>query len=135
MFGRSIVGNGIGNITSKPPAPPSVFEPVAIMSKESTTSKIGDTECIEYLRDRKNSLNKFIITLSSIFSTANTLFSGKTSAEQLGKSHKLLLSQIIALDDDIRLEETAIDLLLQERYTAGGRRKSNRRRTKRNRRY
>ena len=128
---RRILGNGNGNITSKPP----VENPEAIMSKESTTSKIGDTECIEYLRDRKNSLNKFIITLSSIFSTANTLFSGKTSAEQLGKSHKLLLSQIIALDDDIRLEETAIDLLLQERYTAGGRRKSNRRRTKRNRRY
>ena len=131
MFMRRILGNGNGNITSKPP----VENPEAIMSKESTTSKIGDTECIEYLRDRKNSLNKFIITLSSIFSTANTLFSGKTSAEQLGKSHKLLLSQIIALDDDIRLEETAIDLLLQERYTAGGRRKSNRRRTKRNRRY
>ena len=128
---RRILGNGNGNITSKPP----VENPEAIMSKESTTSKIGDTECIEYLRDRKNSLNKFIITLSSIFSTANTLFSGKTSAEQLGKSHKLLLSQIIALDDDIRSEETAIDLLLQERYTAGGRRKSNRRRTKRNRRY
>ena len=131
MFMRRILGNGNGNITSKPP----VENPEAIMSKESTTSKIGDTECIEYLRDRKNSLNKFIITLSSIFSTANTLFSGKTSAEQLGKSHKLLLSQIIALDDDIRLEETVIDLLLQERYTAGGRRKSNRRRTKRNRRY
>ena len=131
MFMRRILGNGNGNITSKPP----VENPEAIMSKESTTSKIGDTECIEYLRDRKNSLNKFIITLSSIFSTANTLFSGKTSAEQLGKSHKLLLSQIIALDDDIRSEETAIDLLLQERYTAGGRRKSNRRRTKRNRRY
>ena len=131
MFMRRILGNGNGNITSKPP----VENPEAIMSKESTTSKIGDKECIEYLRDRKNSLNKFIITLSSIFSTANTLFSGKTSAEQLGKSHKLLLSQIIALDDDIRSEETAIDLLLQERYTAGGRRKSNRRRTKRNRRY
>ena len=105
------------------------------MSKESTTSKIDYTKCIEYLSDRKDNLHNFNKTLSSIFSTANKLFSGKTSPEQLGKSHEFLLSQIIELYDEIQLEEMAIDLLLQESYTGGGRRKSNRRRTKHNRRY
>ena len=132
MFMRRILGNGNGNITSKPP----VKNPEAIMSKELTTSKIGDAECIEYLRDRKNNLNSFNKTLNSILSTVNTLLEGKQrSIYQIYEVHKILLSQIIKLYDDIELEELAIDLLLQERYTAGGRRKSNRRRTKRNRRH
>ena len=109
--------------------------PGASMIEKSTTSKIDDTECIQSLRNTKDKLNKFNETLLSIRSTVNTLLEAYRTREQLYESRRKLHLQITELYNDMLIEETLIGTLLSERYTAGGRRKSNRRRTKRNRRH
>ena len=116
-----------GNKTSK--------KPVTITREKSTTSKSDNTECIQHLRNTKNKLNNFNKTLLSIRSTVNTLLEDSKTIEQLVESRRNLHLQITELYNDMQLEETLIATLLPESSKAGRRHKSNRRRTKHNRRY
>ena len=116
-----------GNKTSK--------KPVTITREKSTTSKSGITECIQHLRNTKNKLNNFNKTLLSIRSNVNTLLEDSKTIEQLVESRKNLHLEITELYNDMQLEETLITTLLPESSKAGRRHKSNRRRTKHNRRY
>ena len=116
-----------GNKTSK--------KPVTITREKSTTSKSDNTECIQHLRNTKNKLNNFNKTLLSIRSTVNTLLEDSKTIEQLVESRKNLHLEITELYNDMQLEETLITTLLPESSKAGRRHKSNRRRTKHNRRY
>ena len=109
--------------------------PGASMIEKSTTSKSDVTECIQHLRNTKNKLNNFNQTLLSIRSTVNTLLEDNRTIEQLVESRKNLHLQITELYNDMQLEETLIATLLPESSKAGRRHKSNRRRTKHNRRY
>ena len=68
----------------------------------------------------------------SIRSNVNTLLEDNKTTEQLAESRKNLHLQITELYNDMQLEETRIGSIAQ---LGGRRRKSNRRRTKRNRRH
>ena len=116
-----------GNKTSK--------KPVTITREKSTTSKSDITECMQHLRNTKNKLNNFNKTLLSIRSNVNTLLEDSKTIEQLVESRKKLHLEITELYNDMQLEETLITTLLPESSKAGRRHKSNRRRTKHNRRY
>ena len=68
----------------------------------------------------------------SIRSNVNTLLEDNKTTEQLAESRKNLHLQKTELYNDMQLEETRIGSIAQ---LGGRRRKSNRRRTKRNRRH
>ena len=68
----------------------------------------------------------------SIRSNVNTLLEDNKTTEQLAESRKNLHLQITELYNDMQLEETRIGSIAQ---LGRRRRKSNRRRTKRNRRH
>ena len=116
-----------GNKTSK--------KPVTITREKSTISKSDITKCMQHLRNTKNKLNNFNKTLLSIRSTVNTLLEDNKTIEQLVESRRNLHLQITELYNDMQLEETLITTILPESSKAGRRHKSNRRRTKHNRRY
>jgi uncharacterized coiled-coil DUF342 family protein len=109
-------------------------KPVTITKEEPTTSKNGDNEYIQHLRETKNKLNNFNQTLLTIRSNVNSLLEKSNTMEKLVEARKNLHAQITELYNAMQLEETRIGSIAQVNLSGGRRRKTNRRRGKTNRR-
>jgi len=110
-------------------------KPVTITKEEPTTSKSDTNEYIQHLRETKNNLNGFNITLLAIRSDVNSLLEKSNTMEKLIEARRNLHAQITELYNAMQVEETRIGSIAQVNLSGGRRRKTNRRRGKTNRRH
>ena len=109
--------------------------PPTVNPTDSTTTTSSGTEYLQHLKTTQNNLDKFTNALSTIHSSVKSLLENSSSIDnRIQEVHKTLDSQIEALHNQMKVEETRIGSITQVKQGGGRSRKTNRRRSKTNRR-